>query len=849
MPASFQGSWTRWAALLLVSLPALVPATARADHARKLTQLEAEAKQISETLPRPNQTPTASPRRLVDAQTAFTLGDYDKAALMLFDLASKPGTEQESARYYLAESLYQKGDRGAARTYFTEVVTNHPNGPYGAKARVRLIEIGIAQQDTADASTHLTALSGSNLPQVAYVRGKLSFAQGNYDQAITDLARVPAGGPFHLQALYFTGTAHVAKKDLEKATDVFTDLVGRKPMTANDRRVIELAQLALGRVFYERDQPGKAIDAYLLVDRHSDLFPDALYEVSWVYVKGKQYDKALRALELLAQSDPNSNRTPTVRILEGNLRIRKAQMIRQAQIVGSVDTAAKLDPQVEYDKATKVFDDTHAVYHPSFQALEAMLGNAGDPADYLAQLAGREEHVFQASAPIPEAAAQFLREEPEVQRAVANQSDLETIQSHLSESEATIARLEAALSASDHSVIYPQLAQRRSRIGGMQAELIALRNDLADQQLSLIGGDAALGSASATRKSLASQFAAQPEPEAAAAQRVGEAREALGTIDTGMSEVSTALDSTLAIAVALRKYVTEAPADGSTLTAEQKAQIQGELVSTAGEAYAIQKELVEVSRELDQARDVAGAGDPGIASARALRKQLLAAQDNEHRLLAGQMGASRDAKRSANLSTLGERALRVAATLAQTEATIDSVVDTAAQQAKAQLVELRANVDAYKAELAELELDSREVGGHVLAGSFATVRAKFYDIVIRTDVGSIDVVWAQKEDADDDLKRLQLSRARELKQLKDEFKDILDSAGPTPAQPKSDVPPPAPPTPSGSPDKAGGAPTERVKPGTEVPKNPAQPTVRPDNESPKPAPKPTPTQPKKGGGQ
>src|SRR5262249_60870593 len=101
------------------------------------------------------------------------------------------------------------------------------------------------------------------------------------------------------------------------------------------------------------------IDSYLLVDRRSDLFPDALYEVAWVYVKSKQYDKALRALELLEQSEPNTMKTPTVRILEGNLRIRKAQLIRQAQIAGTINPNETSDPTAEYDKAARLFAETH----------------------------------------------------------------------------------------------------------------------------------------------------------------------------------------------------------------------------------------------------------------------------------------------------------------------------------------------------------------------------------------------------------------------------------------------------------------------------------------------------------
>lgn len=824
---------SQWLAVLMLCLPGV----AQADVEGKLNLYEQEAKQISETLPRPD-APSAQTqsRRLVDAQTAFSLGDYDAAALTLFDLASQPGPDQETALFYLGESLYRKGDKGAARSYFGQVVlANNASGKYHALSLVRLVEIGIVQQDPAEVDTHLAALERMTprLPQVPYVRGKYLFSQGKYDDAIAQLNEVPKGSAWELQSLYFLGTANVAKKDLPRATEIFTDLTTRKPKTNNDRRVVELAQLALGRVYYERDEPAKSIDSYLLVDRQSDLFPDALYEVGWVYVKGKQFDKALRALELLALSEPTSNKTATVRILEGNLRIRKAQIIRQAQIVGSIDVDTKQDPAVEYDKAALVFADTHEAFFPSYQALNAMIASNGDPAEYLAQLAERETHVFHAAPPIPEAAAQYLRDEPEVQRAVSNQMDLGTIQAHLTEAEATIQRLEGVLAANDKTIVYPALASRRSRVGEIQGDLIQIRSDLADQQLALVAQNADLAQASATRKALVQSYLGQPNPEEAHASRLIEARAGYDAVEEGAAEVSSALDTTQAVAVALRKYVNDPPIEGATeptIPAEQKASINTELVATAAEVFAIENELRAIRREITLGNDLAGAGDAALSAARDQRRQIKAAQDAEHRLLINYVSASRDGNKSKKLAALGERAARISNTLAQTELAVDTIVDQAMAKAKTTIAQERLNVDAYKAELAEQEIESRSLGATVLGASFKDVKAKFYDVIVRTDVGAIDVVWSQKEDADDDLKRLNLSRQRELKQLQDEFKDILDAAMPSPGAPKAAEPPPAPAplAPSGSPDKGEGGDT-RVKSGTEIPK--AAPTVRPDNET------------------
>ena len=112
-------------------LVATATATAAPDLKSRLATYESEAKTLATNLPLPNQMSTQSnQRRLVDAQVAFSIGDYDTASLALFDLLGKTqGPDKEIATYYLAQSLYHKGDRGAARGYFQEVA-NNPAGTY-----------------------------------------------------------------------------------------------------------------------------------------------------------------------------------------------------------------------------------------------------------------------------------------------------------------------------------------------------------------------------------------------------------------------------------------------------------------------------------------------------------------------------------------------------------------------------------------------------------------------------------------------------------------------------------------------------------------------------------------------
>ncbi|HEX4454782.1 MAG TPA: hypothetical protein VH143_28175 [Kofleriaceae bacterium] len=820
-------------ALLVSAVPSLALAD---DISNKLNGFEAEAKSLGMNLPVP-QSLIAQAKSLTAAEVAFSMGDYDTAASSLFDLASRPGPDREAATYYLGETLFQKGDRGAAHGYFTAIAAI-PASKYYQQSLVRLVEISISQQDMSGGNDALNKLAATGSAALPYVRGKLAFAQLQFDDAINSFANVAKGSEWELQALYYTGAAEVAKKDLAKATDTFGDLISRKPRSAVDRRVLELGQLALGRLYYEREEPSKSIDAYLLIDRHSDLFPDALYEVAWVYVKSKQFDKALRALELLEESDPGSSRTPTTRILEGNLRIRKAQAIRLAQITGTSLTNDTQDPGIEYAKAVKLFSETHDQYYPSYQAIAQVVDGNMDASAFVEQLAGRATHTMSSAPPIPDAAAQWLRDEPDVQRVVDVETDLGEIQTSIQRTEQTIARLEAVLAANDRTNVYPEIASRRHRIAAIQAGLVGLRNELADQQLRLVDSSGDLAQQSANRKQLAQQWGALADPEAAYSQRVRDERRAYDTYSTTATEIEGVIDSSQAMAVAMRKYLMDNTPGSQIDSTLRGTTIEG-LDTAAKEAQSIEDELADIRREITLGKDLAGVGDPQIASARALRVQLERAQDSEQRSLAGFAAASRDRNASQSLGQLADRATRLAAALDQIDNQLDQIVGQGLEQVKSDLAQQQVILADSKHELGDYEQEARALGSAVLAQSFKDVKAKLYDVIVRTDVGVVDVSWSQKEDDDDDLKRLNLARSRELKQLHDEFKDVLDETTPAPKAPrKSDLPPVT--EEGASPDQATTPANDRVAPTSTPASTPGQATnVKPGQN---PA-----TQPKHGG--
>ncbi|MEZ4401376.1 MAG: tetratricopeptide repeat protein [Kofleriaceae bacterium] len=790
------------------------------DIGKRLVAVEGEARELGSGI----QAPTGQPkrddvmaRRLIDAQVAFGVGNFDNAALLLYDYVAQatPGRDFDTALYYLAEALFQKRDRVASRSFFTQLVKDRPSSKYYQQSLERLIELSLLLGDDAQVSEWLADLDRvpgeQRRPSVPYVRGKYAFSTGAFDEAEKWFTQVPADSEYGFQAAYYLGATYVAKQDVGKATQAMATLLDREPKTDDDGRVKELAQLALGRLYYERDQPTKAIDTYLLIDRKSDLFPDALYEVAWVYVKAQQYDKALRALELLALADPTSQRLPTVRILEGNLRIRKAQGIHE-KVVAGLDTGSASGTE-EYDKATKLFAATHALYAEPHDELAKIIAANEDPQDFLAQITGRSSETFQVNATMPEIAAAWIRDEPNINRVMTVETDLGDIQSEIHEAEATINRLDAVLGSANRVNVFPSLATKLSRSTELYEELLAMRGRLADEERALAGKGnpgaqlAPLEALTQRRKALAAQLKAMPDAALAYGARVEKAQEDFNGVDQQAAEVQVTIETTQATVVALDKFLkdTAEPNEPAAKAAWMTQRLEAAKVITELnlELAGMHQELDAIRREVVLGRDAAGSTDEVSVRARALRDQLRTALADEHRV-ATRLSLA-DPSRGAKLGQLVDRADAAMTNLDRVNATVDKIVEAALAEVKDTLTYEKAELASYRREFLLYEAESHALGGTVLGQSFRDVKAKFYDVLVRSDVGGVDVGWSLKEESDEDLSRVSLEKAREIKQLQGEFADLINEA-------KSDAPPPAPiPTPAepgadGAAPPAGGAP-------------------------------------------
>lgn len=788
----------------------------------RIVKLEAEAQQLSQTIQQPKLNAgdaNKANRRLIDAQVAFGVGNYDDAAVMLYDYVAKYPTSRsyDEALYYLAESLFLKGDLYAARTYYVTLVRDvGSRSKFYQQGLERLIELSLKLRDDDDVQDWLDALdnvpAGQQRDSVPYVRGKHAYFSGSFDDAMVFFKKVKATSTYGFQARYFYAGAQLAKGDLVGALRTYQSLLRARPRNDDEKKVVELTHLAMGRVYYECDTPEQcgisltaeektkiqkeyeraelnpeqleekyadfrtkklwsmSIDRYLRISRLSPLFDEALYEIAWVYVKNKSHEKALRALELLALADPNSSKMPEVRILEGNLRIRRAQVL-QYGTTGN--------PAEEYDRAFNVFDETRKTFKEPHTELVKIIAEHRDPRAYMAQVTGRASETFDVSTTMPEVAAEWLRRQPDVERVVVIETDLGQIRDEIAAAEATIHRLELATSASQGVNIFPALAEKRSRSVEILEEVFDNRIQLMNHEKALVlkhvsaADKARLEQLSKARQDAFNELKALPNADVAYGDRIRLARNQFEELDRTANEVALTVETTEATLAAIIKYMDDRRQQGAK--PEELAALEQPIAEVRAEVEAMRIELDAIRRDAILARDRAGVGDEDATRGKALRARVRQAIEDEHQYMV-QIGGGVSGGDRAKLDQiigLTQRANAITLTLDGTNDRIDATVEAALDEVRAELSVEKAQLAAYRREYLEYEAESRDLGGEVLEANFGNVRDVFYDVLVRSDIGVIDVTWSQREFADKTLKQLELDKKRDARTLRIDFDQVL----------------------------------------------------------------------------
>jgi tetratricopeptide (TPR) repeat protein len=757
--------------LLAAFLSAPWPAAAQDLEAlnRELTDIEGDfAGLLRDRLQATAQrSPTYVEERLTDGELYYRLRDYVRASIIFTDIVDNFPQHRAypDALFLLAESLHQAGDYLGARRNYRRVLDRSNEAafqPYVQRSLGRLIEVAIHLRDFDGVDEHFQALSRLPPTEVeattAYFRAKYLYSRAVpleetaatgedggarvdldlLEQSRTAFEAVPEGSPYYAQSRYFIGVVHTLRGEYPQAIEAFRRVLRTQATTPEAATVIDLTQLALGRLYYETDQLDQAIEAYQAVPRTSLHFDDALYEIAWVYIRLGDSTRAERALEVLSIAAPDSPHIPDGKVLRGNLLLRNGR----------------------FDDALAVFREVRNEFGPVERDLRQIRENHTDLPGYFRQLVRENMEQFDLNDFLPESARRWVDlAGGDFERATGVLSDLAQARQMVRETDGLIVRLDAALGGSNRAGIFPDLRRHREGTTSTRNRLAMVRRQLAAIEERSGGASPELQAIRTERRRIEAALGGMPTSEEDFISRDDELLGRYRTLNRELSSLEVELLGMEARITATETFVRQMGAEIQDPTA-----IESELTQQRSAVETYRAQIAELRLLIEIGRIQVGVGDARYERDGRLREEYNRLVAEEHRLGGNNSRTEPYFQRIASLE----------ARVREHDGEIDRITEERIAEMRVVVEDERQKLAGYRAALTGLEGETEEVVGAVTYASWEEVRARFYDLVLRADVGRIDVSWARREEHRMRVDMLTRERSRELQALDDEFRDIMD---------------------------------------------------------------------------
>ncbi|XXX73719.1 tetratricopeptide repeat protein [Sorangium sp. So ce134] len=725
-------------------------------------------------------------QRIADAQLLLGSRDYERAANVLNQVIEKypdHPTAFPDALALLGETYFRSKQYLSARRAFQRIVSSGAEprfAAYQAKALGRLVDICLRIKDY-DALDAIFA-SMNNVPSSAagsalsYARGKGLYVKKDFAGAKAALGAVEPRSEYFHQARYLLGLIAVKeatpppeplkegdapppvpKTRYVAAIDLFQRVTQLPADTPEHRRVIDLAWLAIGRLFYEADQWAQAVHAYGHIDRLSPEFGTMLYELAWVYVRLGDVDRAQRSLEILAIAEPDSQNIADGSLLRGDLMLRAGR----------------------FEKALKVYEGVRATYDPMRARVDAFLGSTSDPAVYYDKLSQEQLEALDTDAALPPLAVQWAREAEDGPAAFAVIDDIHTCRELIKQSNELIEKLNAVLSSPNRVRAFPELKAGEEKalalLNRVALARLALGQGMDDVEDGSLSGE--IGSVRARRRALEKRLARVPVTDADFQDREAQALKQWNTQSQRLQQLTLQMDSLQATINGLRRLLREGPHAGVVRDPASIARFEHELAQNERDLALYRQQADVLRKQVSAGRVQVGFGDQRFIEDAQVRKAHRDALTREVELAAAGAGG-------ADLAAYAQRLTPVLrsgdAADARVEAALREIEGEVAQKSSGlrQIVSREtASVVHYSVQLDALDREARLVVGEVAMRNFGLVRDRLKNIILRADVGITEEAWEVREEQMTRVRSLQVERAREDRVLKEELNEVLDDSG------------------------------------------------------------------------
>ncbi|MEI9939698.1 MAG: tetratricopeptide repeat protein [Pseudomonadota bacterium] len=739
--------------------------------------------------------PPATPAvRLANADMLLHAKNYD-AAIEILSKVLELGRQSKAseadyadASFLIGEAYFQSRQYLSARRHYREVLdhaTRPTYGEYLGRSLSRLVDIALRTDDLESLDYVFARLDG--VPQtdksgsLAYARAKALYARKDYGAAKSAVNSVPVGSEYTLQAQYLlgvvlmketlaaapaptaaAGAASGAAKPtvapdtrFTQAVEQFRKVTRIPATTADTRHVVDLAWMAIGRLFHETDDYVEAAEAYSHVDRGSPEFSTMLYELAWVYVRLGDFERAQRALEVLTITDPNN-----LELADGSL-LRADLMLRAG----------------EFQNALGLYRDVSGHFDPIRQQLDTFLKSTNDPAVYYDKLTA-DDFGAASDDKLPKVVLDWARDQAEDQHVFGVIDDVSRSRALIKDSRKLASKLSAVLAVSSRVKAFPEIQLQLEQVFSLSNKLARARGTLAEgiDEVANGGGSGELASVRTERRALMKRLGWMPVTEGDFRRRDESGDSQWSKASQALQELTLEADKLNAIVNGLHRVMNEADKHGVTSDPQSRARFQLEIEANERDLVTYHKKIEEFRSAIEVGKAQIGFGDQRYIDDQDVRKRFRELLSREVALLAAGQDSSDAASYAKSIQPLLLRADNDDAALDVQQAKYEQQAIEQANGLRDKISQEIALIESYAQNLDGLDQQARLLVGEIAMKNFSLVRDRLKSIVLRADVGIVQEAWEVREEQALRVRNLQRERAREEQTLNDELREVLDDA-------------------------------------------------------------------------
>lgn len=716
-------------------------------------------------------------RRLREAEVQSMLGDHLRAAVLLMDVVEDPGLRshprRDEAVFRLAEALRESFNDRAAWHYYEEIA------PSSRGARLDAVVGGMLElvsrtrrfEDIDRVLGYLPGGTTQGRPAADYAYGRALFRARSGDperlaQALAVFQRIPEGTPVTAPARYHAGVTLVLLGRLSEAQVQFRrvlDALG----PAGEARLRDLTWLSLGRLHQELGEVEAAVEAYERLEPSSRFYSQMLYELAWTHVESarnaedegaekKAYERALMSTELLMATVPDATLFPRARILQGNLQIR----------LGAPETAYQ------------TFESILERYGAARRDLEVFQLRRDDATAFFEQLVASELDQADLPTMLPDIAVDYARQQDGLGRVVDVERALSTSRENLEESREMVGVLTAALSGEQRYRMFPGLREPRDQMLSVRAR--ALSNDLEllewERRLAFPVLGPEQRSEANRAHSRVVELAEEIRELPTSARAVESERADIAAVYEEAS--SRAYKLTYRIAgmraqlVAVESWM--ARNRGSLTDAEVRVMDQ-RVARTRAEVERLENQLEGILRTV-RAQKALAQSEGTVGRLNRLQASFDRARDAELAVLR----PARDAMATEALGVASkfDQLRQQLSALRQNVASLQSRIDAQIRGRVSELQQAVARealqVEQLEAVYAEVDANARGLLEPVADQTLVEVDSQLRELLMKADVGLIDVAWARKQAETGRVDAMIRELREQTAELDAEFADVLN---------------------------------------------------------------------------